>query len=65
MRVLEYLNDRHVNFNVLPHDDTFDSQHLAEAVHVSGRQVAKTVLLRMDTGIAMRWRSCRQATSSI
>ncbi len=50
MKVLEYLNDRHVNFNVLPHDDTFDSQHLAEAVHVSGRQVAKTVLLRMDHG---------------
>jgi Ala-tRNA(Pro) deacylase len=50
MKVHEYLNDRHVNFNVLPHDDTFDSQHLAEAVHVSGRQVAKTVLLRMDHG---------------
>ncbi len=32
------------------HEDTFDSQHLAEAVHVSGRQVAKTVLLRMDHG---------------
>jgi Ala-tRNA(Pro) deacylase len=50
MKVHDYLNDRRVNFNVLPHDDTFDSQHLAEAVHVSGRQVAKTVLLRMDHG---------------
>ena len=46
----EYLLDRQVHFDVLRHDDTFDSQHLAEAVHVSGRQVAKTVLLRMDHG---------------
>ncbi|HZZ27279.1 MAG TPA: YbaK/EbsC family protein [Pirellulales bacterium] len=50
MKVQEYLHDREVKFDVLPHEDTFDSQHLAEAVHVSGRQVAKTVLLRMDHG---------------
>jgi Ala-tRNA(Pro) deacylase len=50
MKVQEYLHDRRVQFDVLQHEDTFDSQHLAEAVHVSGRQVAKTVLLRMDHG---------------
>ncbi|HTQ39058.1 MAG TPA: YbaK/EbsC family protein [Pirellulales bacterium] len=50
MKLQDYLHDRQVNFDVLPHEDTFDSQHLAEAVHVSGRQVAKTVLLRMDHG---------------
>jgi Ala-tRNA(Pro) deacylase len=35
---------------VLAHDDTYDSQHLAQAVHVPGRLVAKTVLVRMDHG---------------
>jgi Ala-tRNA(Pro) deacylase len=50
MKLQDFLLDRHVNFDVLQHEDTFDSQHLAEAVHVSGRQVAKTVLLRMDHG---------------
>jgi Ala-tRNA(Pro) deacylase len=50
MKLQEYLHDREIPFDVLHHEDTFDSQHLAEAVHVSGRQVAKTVLLRMDHG---------------
>jgi Ala-tRNA(Pro) deacylase len=50
MKLQEYLLERRVPFDVLRHEDTFDSQHLAEAVHVSGRQVAKTVLLRMDHG---------------
>ena len=50
MKLQEYLTDRQVTFDVLEHDDTFDSQHLAQSVHVSGRQVAKTVLLRMDHG---------------
>lgn len=50
MKLQDYLIDRHVRFDVLRHMDTFDSLHLAEAVHVSGRQVAKTVLLRMDHG---------------
>jgi len=50
MKLQDYLLDRRVPFDVLRHDDTFDSQHLAESVHVSGRLVAKTVLLRMDHG---------------
>ncbi|HEY2827070.1 MAG TPA: YbaK/EbsC family protein [Pirellulales bacterium] len=50
MKLEDYLSDRRVPFDVLRHDDTYDSQHLAEAVHVTGRQVAKTVLLRMDHG---------------
>lgn len=50
MKVQTFLHDRHVNFEMLRHDETFDSQHLAEAIHVSGRRVAKTVLLRMDHG---------------
>ncbi|HEY2882630.1 MAG TPA: YbaK/EbsC family protein [Pirellulales bacterium] len=50
MKLHEYLSDRHVEFDVLDHEATFDSQHLAESIHVSGRRVAKTVLLRMDHG---------------
>jgi Ala-tRNA(Pro) deacylase len=50
MKVADYLTDRHIHFEMMRHDETFDSQHLAQAVHVSGRRVAKTVLLRMDHG---------------
>jgi Ala-tRNA(Pro) deacylase len=50
MKMQEFLADRQVHFDVLEHEATFDSQHLAQAVHVSGRRVAKTVLLRADHG---------------
>jgi Ala-tRNA(Pro) deacylase len=50
MNLTKFLREQRVEFSVLAHDDTFDSQHLAQAVHVPGRMVAKTVLVRMDHG---------------
>lgn len=50
MKVQDFLRGRNVRFDVLPHTKTFDSQHLAEALHVPGKQVAKTVLLRLNGG---------------
>jgi Ala-tRNA(Pro) deacylase len=41
-----------MDFEVLAHPDTFDAQHMAESLHISGRHVAKTVLLRADRGFA-------------
>lgn len=35
-------------FDILTHEPTYDAQHMAQAVHVSGHEVAKTVLLRAD-----------------
>jgi Ala-tRNA(Pro) deacylase len=48
MKVQEYLREKHVPFAVLTHPATYDSQHLAHELHVSGHEVAKTVLLRLD-----------------
>ena len=50
MKVLEFLNESHVPYNVLEHEPTYDAQHMAHAVHVKGAAVAKTVLLRADHG---------------
>jgi Ala-tRNA(Pro) deacylase len=50
MNVQKFLKDRGVPFDVLTHEPTYDSQHLAQAVHVPGREVAKTVLLRANHG---------------
>lgn len=47
-----FLLDNHIDFETISHPDTYDSQHLAEATHVPGRRVAKTVLLRADRGFA-------------
>ena len=50
MKIAEFLNKQEVDFELIPHRDTYDAQHLAESLHVSGREVAKTVLLRADHG---------------
>jgi Ala-tRNA(Pro) deacylase len=47
-----FLVDKGIAFEMVSHRDTYDSQHLAEAMHVPGRHVAKTVLLRADRGFA-------------
>jgi Ala-tRNA(Pro) deacylase len=50
MNIPDFLRQEKVKFQVIPHSDTYDAQHLAQAVHVSGRLVAKTVLLRAEGG---------------
>jgi len=48
MNVKQFLQERGVSFDDIPHRPTFEAQRLAEAVAVSGYEVAKTVLLRVD-----------------
>ncbi len=47
-----FLREKGIDFEVIPHPETYDAQHMAEALHISGRHVAKTVLLRADRGFA-------------
>ncbi len=50
MNVLEFLKERGVKCEVLRHTPTYDAQHLAHSVGESGKNVAKTVLLRGKDG---------------
>jgi Ala-tRNA(Pro) deacylase len=50
MSMKHLLQRRHVPFEVINHPEAFDAQHLAQALHTPGLQVAKTVLLRADHG---------------
>ena len=45
MRVPQFLTDQHVNFETVPHAPSYTAQKLAKHLRVSGRQVAKSVLL--------------------
>ena len=47
MNIQEFLGQQNVAFDVLQHRETFDAQRMAQAVHVSGHHVAKTVLLKV------------------
>ena len=46
MSMKHFLQRRLVPFEVISHPKAYDAQHLAEALHTPGREVAKTVLLR-------------------
>jgi Ala-tRNA(Pro) deacylase len=48
MSIKHFLQRRRVPFEIVAHPQAFDAQHLAQALHVPGREVAKTVLLRVD-----------------
>ena len=48
MKVEELLGREQVEYDLIPHRETYDAQRMAETVHVSGNEVAKTVLLRKN-----------------
>ena len=48
MNIQEFLARKNIQFELLEHGDTYDAQHMAQAIHVSGHHVAKTVLLRAN-----------------
>ena len=50
MNVAKFLEAENYHFERVPHRATFGAQHLAHELHVPGREVAKTVLLRADGG---------------
>ncbi len=50
MNVTEFLDQRGIPYNVYPHEKTFDAQHMAQSLHVPGRNIAKTVMARVNGG---------------
>jgi Ala-tRNA(Pro) deacylase len=50
MNVAKFLETGHYKFERVPHPPTYSAQRLAHELHVSGREVAKTVLLRANGG---------------
>jgi Ala-tRNA(Pro) deacylase len=50
MNVINYLRSKGVAFEVLPHKDTQDASHLAQALHSAGKCVSKCILTSADHG---------------
>jgi Ala-tRNA(Pro) deacylase len=46
MDIPTFLKEQHCTFGILPHPTTYTAQEMAHELHVPGREVAKTVLLR-------------------
>lgn len=48
MNIAQFLQQHNVSFETIPHYETYTAQEMAQELHVPGRQVAKTVLLRAE-----------------
>jgi Ala-tRNA(Pro) deacylase len=53
MNLDEFLSSRHVAFERLHHRPAYTANRTAQVLHVPGREVAKTVLLRAGKGYAL------------
>jgi Ala-tRNA(Pro) deacylase len=53
MRIAEFLAQRQVAFESLPHPLAFTAQKRAKSLHIKGSQVAKGVLLRGPAGFLL------------
>jgi Ala-tRNA(Pro) deacylase len=49
----DYLDRERIRYTVISHSPAFTAQEIAAASHISGREIAKTVILRIDGELAM------------
>jgi Ala-tRNA(Pro) deacylase len=52
-RIHEYLDSQNASFEWLPHPQAFTAQEVAHSLHVSGKRLAKTVMLDADGRLVM------------
>ena len=50
MNLMHFLDEKGIPYRVYQHDETFDAQHMAQSLHVSGRRIAKAVMVRVNEG---------------
>jgi Ala-tRNA(Pro) deacylase len=53
MRLDEFLSDHHVAYRKLSHRPAYTANRIAQLLHVPGREMAKSVLLRTDQGYVL------------
>jgi Ala-tRNA(Pro) deacylase len=52
-KLKEFLDSHHVKYVSISHSPAFTAQEIASAAHISGKQLAKTVIVKMDGRLAM------------
>lgn len=52
-KLKEFLENQKVKYVSMMHSPAFTSQEIAAAAHISGKQLAKTVIVKMDGKFAM------------
>ncbi|NIP81637.1 MAG: deacylase [Gemmatimonadetes bacterium] len=52
-KLKEFLDANRVAYDTIPHTTAFTTQEVAAAAHIPGREVAKTVMVKVDDAMAM------------
>jgi Ala-tRNA(Pro) deacylase len=52
-RLKDYLENHHISYISMAHSPAFTAQEIAAAAHVSGKQIAKTVIVKIGDRLAM------------
>lgn len=52
-RIRDYLDSHNINYNIIKYTLAFTAQEIAASVHISGHELAKTVLIKLDGRLAM------------
>jgi Ala-tRNA(Pro) deacylase len=52
-RLRKYLEENHVKFVTVSHSPAFTAQEIAASAHVPGKELAKTVMVKLDGRMAM------------
>ncbi|RFF26716.1 MULTISPECIES: aminoacyl-tRNA deacylase [unclassified Wenzhouxiangella] len=49
----KYLEDNGIDYKLLEHDEAITAQEVAAAAHIPGRELAKTLIVKLDGDLAM------------
>jgi Ala-tRNA(Pro) deacylase len=52
-RLKEFLNSQHVKYVAINHSPAYTAQEIAALAHVRGKELAKTVMVKLDNKMAM------------
>ena len=52
-RLETFLDDHHTKYTTIKHSRAFTAQGIAAAAHIAGKELAKTVMVRIDGKLAM------------
>ena len=52
-KVKEFLDTNHIHYNTITHPTSYTAQGTAAYAHVPGNELAKTVMVKVDTQLAM------------
>lgn len=52
-RLKRLLDERHIRYRTVHHSPAYTAQELAHATHISGKELAKVVMIELDGAMAM------------